>query len=665
MKKTKFTSLLVLLGSLVLTACNAGPKTYDLTFHQTEPGDNEDVTVEIIQGVTTQIEVWALEPEINEKTGYSAEWETYNVEEIVEDTTVEPIYSPISYTATFKSRVTLETLGTDQFTLEDTELTHPALPEEKGYTYAWESYTIKAENITVWCDRTANMHTLKFFEDAAKTIQVGETINFTCETDPTSIEEPTVPARSGYDGSWPEYDLTADMDLEVVAQYVLHQYYVQFRFEGVNVGDPVAYDLEDEYADLEKPEVPTKTGYTVTWPTTYTLTYNDELLYIDGIATGNPYTVSYTGKTETTQVIYGQPYELLPTRDGYAWYWNETMIPTRGDSWNIAEDITISPKYKYFKIDFEDGEIPTVLSGNASNSLTEVVTTNTRDGSKALKVSGNHNYGITFTRAHLNTLFADSEVQAIAFDAKSNYVTNDFRRLTNGVGVCYEKNSNNYGITTEWKTFYYTREYYNNDISGDAFVVNGYTPTGTDDRYTLLDNFRIVKEFTPFGFENGYPNLSVSNSAVWSAGHDQGGGTDNNVASLRYFHTNASNVTAVSITSEKASEGYNSIKITKGNGYSAFYMSANLYNMIASGGYISVDIYSTVAANGWEGVKNFIDGKNNPTLCSQHNRQFHPNGQWVTYTFNKDQMSAGDGRFLILQGSTAGDWYFDNITVHN
>ena len=53
------------------------------------------------------------------------------------------------------------------------------------------------------------------------------------------------------------------------------------------------------------------------------------------------YTVSYEGRTETTTVTYEQPYELETPRQGYTWYYGEENVPTTGDSWKIADDVTL------------------------------------------------------------------------------------------------------------------------------------------------------------------------------------------------------------------------------------------------------------------------------------------------------------------------------------
>ena len=252
MKKTSCLIVFALAGAMILSSCNknnnnnepATPSEYKLTFHQTEQGENEDFVFTVIPGKTIQSDVWDVEPDVNPKTGYTGEWDEYDVEAMTGDFTVEPIYTPIEYKATFINRVNDQELGTAKFTVETESLNLPDLPIEVGYTYAWESYTISANNMNVYCDRTTNQHTVKFYADEEKTQLVGQE-TFTIETE--SVTEPAVPAKDGFDGFWPDYNLHVDQDVDVVAEYIVHQFYVQFRVNGENYGSPVGYQLGDTW----------------------------------------------------------------------------------------------------------------------------------------------------------------------------------------------------------------------------------------------------------------------------------------------------------------------------------------------------------------------------------------------------------------------------------
>ena len=78
---------------------------------------------------------------------------------------------------------------------------------------------------------------------------------------------------------------------------------------------------------------------------------------------------------------------------------------------------------------------------------------------------------------------------------------------------------------------------------------------------------------------------------------------------------------------------------------------------MGANGTFSFDVYSTVAARSDSEVRNFQDGMNSVT------GKVHESGKWVTYTFTAENIT-DDGRFLILQGSTNGDWHFDNFRIN-
>ena len=78
---------------------------------------------------------------------------------------------------------------------------------------------------------------------------------------------------------------------------------------------------------------------------------------------------------------------------------------------------------------------------------------------------------------------------------------------------------------------------------------------------------------------------------------------------------------------------------------------------MGANGTFSFDVYSTISANSNSSVRNFQTG-NNGVLGYAHTK-----GKWVTYTWTAQNIT-DDGRFLILLGSTAGDWYFDNFRIN-
>ena len=682
MKKNRLMSLCLLSSFLLLSSCakEAAIKTYNLTFHQTEAGEVEDFVFVVTPGVTIQQDAWDAEPGINPKEGYTAVWEEYNVEEMTSDLTVNPIYIPIEYTATFVNRTNDEVLGTTTFTVEDTTLKNiPALPTLFGYTYAWENYQIEAHDMTVYCDKTPNVHTIKFFEDEEKTIQVGETQEFTIETQ--SIVEPEVPHHDGFDGLWPEYDLKGDVDLEIVAQYIEHMYYIQFTFEGNPVGNPVGYHFEDTYEDIEKPELPTKTGYTVAWPTNVTLEYGEinNPQEVAAVVTANQYTVSYEGLSETTLVTYDSAYELIETGNKfYGWFNGDEAVMTTGTKWQIAHDVTLTkkPTSNFFKlVDFENEDISLFEGG--SNTDLSVVDSQGINGSKALKAECNDMTGQISLKAdkdYLDVVFARNNVKSLSFYARGTTATKEFKAQASS--LYYEQNVDNFGITTAYKLFYLTRETYNAMAAADNYTFVEYLPGGTT-LELYLDNFRVCytnyTDHTYLGFENGYYYKNSDTNWIFRDGK-------NNQADFQI--TNPTGVVGEStISHDVYSEGTSSVKLVKAASGAinlTFGTASNFkYENLPNDG-IFVDFRSDNVWNeSWHELNGNVTGGG--LMTGSNNVLLHPflidnpstrtgvrnvAGAWQTLYLKKSDINT-NSTFLILPGGSLGAVYIDNIRFAN
>ena len=84
-------------------------------------------------------------PEVPAKAGYTSVWETYEL--TTGDVTVNAVYTAIEYAVTFVADG--ETVGTDTYTVEDTEITVPEVPAKEGYAGVWETYELTAGDVTV------------------------------------------------------------------------------------------------------------------------------------------------------------------------------------------------------------------------------------------------------------------------------------------------------------------------------------------------------------------------------------------------------------------------------------------------------------------------------------------------------------------------------------
>ena len=114
------------------------------------------------------------EPSVPEKDGFIGEWEEYelNCENIV----VNAVYTAV-YTVTFKAEgVQVGEILT--YTLKNKQITEPAVPAKVGYNGAWEEYELNCENIVVNAVYTVIPYTVTFKSDGK---QVGEVLTYTVE----------------------------------------------------------------------------------------------------------------------------------------------------------------------------------------------------------------------------------------------------------------------------------------------------------------------------------------------------------------------------------------------------------------------------------------------------------------------------------------------------
>ncbi|MCQ2742482.1 MAG: hypothetical protein MJ239_04205 [Bacilli bacterium] len=295
-------------------------------------------------------------------------------------------------------------------------------------------------------------------------------------------------------------------------------------------------------------------------------------------------------------------------------------------------------------ITFEDGVVPSFISPKQNIKSISVADGGSESDKSLHVVIKGSDFGVYFSKYYLDQVFSDPEVVALNFEAKGSAITSNFRHKTNGANVCYEINNTGYGLTTEWKTFTFTRAFYNSYIEGDAVIFGGAL---AGDNYIDIDNIRPVKKnLDSYGFENGRLNASLVSTAYYKYGP---------TTEERLFAqtSNSGIVTSVSFDYNKKSEGLRSLKISKVDGYAAFFLNSAIYNSLGDNDVVTLDIYSTCDAIGTDQLY-FIDGLNGKTLGNKEANK------WETFSFGKKQMSS-DGRFLILQGPTAGDWMFDNI----
>lgn len=673
----------------ILASCGGKPSsdvTHYVTFHQ-ELAD--DVKVEF-NSHTTDGEIIAQEPKIVAKDGYDAKWEDYTVVGKTADFTVNAVYDAYTYTVTFKQKGLI--IDTVPFTAADVKGDHPQLPAEKvpacpsdtWYTYEWEDYELKLGDVVVNAISTGEATRIAKFTDGNQIVAnnvkfsrkdvdiVGSNYKLKDSVIPDVVkthvhdeEHPTY-----WDINW-DFTIPTDAGTEVIfdANATKHNFKLQFvDFDGEQIGDLVNYQYDSTWESVAKPAVPSKTGYDVSWPDTV-LSMNESPQVVNPVCDGHTYNVVVPGVGEKT-AKFDSAYDFTASANPTEYLtYNGKYVPGKG-IWRIPSDVTLEKKDRSeidCSIDFEDNIIPNFLTTSDKMEITK----DGFEGSNCLKVeivaeTSTDRKMINFNKDYLDMVFADSNVKAITFQAKANYVSSNFRARINGTNVTYENNSNGWGLCEAWKTFMYKREYYESWKEGDSFVI-GWVSKGNT---IYFDNFKTVTDDTQdaYGFECGGILASGANFEFRTPGHASTGTT----ALLTLQNGSGSDpcLEQPIFTSEKQTEGTTSLKFVKkvkssGNQYSSYTLNG-ISSKIGADGYVDIDIYSTVAVNSTTTVTNFVDGNNNCLTALGEEEKMgkyqHPAGKWVTYRFTPSML--GTDRFLIIQGSSGGDWYFDNIRIN-
>lgn len=234
-----------------------------------------------------------------------------------------------SYSITFKNGDTI--ISTDKVK-EGNYFKIPQNPTKDGYVFA--GWDVNGDNVADQiAAATADATYSALFVDS----QLAKTVTFKADGTEvakvyyaegvTAIVEPSVPQKAGYVGEWEEY--TLDGNIEVNAVYTLAEYTVTFKADGVVVGHPQKYTINNK--TIQAPLVPEKEGYIGTWEP-YTLTTGDVvvnavytekdltlanlagnyivdgenvIVYGDAIQVGKFYTyVSYDNKTDDNPYYY-------------------------------------------------------------------------------------------------------------------------------------------------------------------------------------------------------------------------------------------------------------------------------------------------------------------------------------------------------------------------
>ena len=270
--------------------------------------------------------------------------------------TVETFTQVPDYTVTFQADgATVKTMTVeDGYVLKDSD--YPAVPTKTGYTGEWVKYTSAVHsNVTVQAKYTAVVakYTVTFKADntVVKTMTVKD--GYTLK----ASDYPTVPAKSGYKGSWKRYTAAIHSDITIDAVYepviVTKQYTVVFRADAKvlkTMKVEVGYTLQDS----DYPEIPAKEGYTGHWDKSTTriikntiinVIYSDNSSHVvtfifDGAQIG---TLTVTDGYVLKNSDYPSPFAPV----GYIVTWEKYTLPIHSDitvTGKLQSDVTIPPQ---------------------------------------------------------------------------------------------------------------------------------------------------------------------------------------------------------------------------------------------------------------------------------------------------------------------------------
>ena len=260
-------------------------------------------------------------PEVPAKAGYTGAWEPYTLGN--GDVIVNAVYTPITYTVTFVADGV--TVGTATYTVEDKSITAPIVPAKKGYTGAWEEYTLTIGDVTV------NAVYVETFEFKATFIADGNIVSEIIFTkDNMVVEEPDVPAKAGYTGAWESYVLE-NSDVTVNAVYTPNtdtQYKVEHYIE-----------LSDGSFDIYKEEI--LAGTTDTEITVNALTFEEKYVAREATASG-----TIAGDGSLVIKIYYDIARFDVTFD-YGTSQEDTVVTVKYGETVSADSAVVNPKYPF------------------------------------------------------------------------------------------------------------------------------------------------------------------------------------------------------------------------------------------------------------------------------------------------------------------------------
>jgi len=629
----------------------------------------------VADGVTVDTQAYTVEnktitePTVPAKDHYTGTWATYELDGNV---TVNAVYTAIEYTVTFVADGV--TVGTQKYTVENTEITEPEIPGKPGYRGEWEAYTLEGGDKTVNATYEAGSYTITYNANGGTVANATQSVEYGVAY---VLETPTAPKAYQVFLGWKDEDgnvVASGEEWNIAKDVTLTASYS----EGLDFEELTAVPafLSGSQATLSIVEMngnkvleakttegsTTDVGLHITTEVLGDLFEDSDVEYVafdlmSGADKTGKQVYYYNGSSWTNYENGG--YDSIPT-DSFKTYWfpravyeawvsagvdyhRMVMIGNGlvcgGESFYV-DNIRSATAEDYTKAlySFEAGGLRTNAGmpmfyvpnggqwelGFQNIDLTTVKFTSetVSDGNRALTFTtlGEGKTGIIFNHT------TDTEIE-LAMRA-AGYVAFDLY-VAEGSDAMYE----NVSLATGWNTLYAKV-----DATNNTLTYFSYTKAGT----YVIDNFRLLTEAeymeeTAYSFEKGASALSSgseNNDVYYTVGgytftvDDRG--TTNGVQ------------TSAKITAEQAYSGKYSLAFDKAltDNQIDLYVSAN--SGLVDG--FTFWIYSTAAIPG--GLR-IVDGS--AQMFLEGGIAIEAN-TWTKITVSAEHIKA-NGRFMILQGT--------------
>ena len=235
------------------------------------------------------------QPEDPSMPGYTFTGWTPAVPETMpaQDLTFTAVFEPKTYTATLIADGA--TVAEIPFTYGQKSITLPDVPKKEGYTGAWPTYTLGAENLTITAIYTLNTYKATYYVDEMVLSAMDATFG-------AAVPVPRSPEKAGYTFTGWTPEIPEAMPAEDLTFYAVFEpitYYATFIADGKQVGEKISFTVEDD--SIIPPDVPAKAGFTGAWES-YTIGAKD--ITIAAIYTPIPSTIKIQNYTATKSVDY-------------------------------------------------------------------------------------------------------------------------------------------------------------------------------------------------------------------------------------------------------------------------------------------------------------------------------------------------------------------------